>query len=465
VTVCSDSAKRKEWVGKAVPSKKEMKRVPVLTILLVALLILTENVSTANEVVIVTSFPKDLFETYKQAFEAKYPGITVVVKAKKTSAAVAYIRETASKPDSDIMWASAVDAFAVLKEDGLLTPHTLPKEIAKRIPAKIGPYPIHDPDGTYLGFALSGYGIMWNKLYLKAHKLKIPKEWNDLTNMIYHGHLAMSAPSRSGTTHLAVEAILQGYGWKKGWEIILNMGGNMTVITERSFGVPQGVINGEFGVGVVIDFFGLSAIASGHPVDFVYPSITPIVPANIGLVKGGPNPENAKKLIHFLLSEEGQLLLFEPKISRLPVIPELYTKAPKDFPNPFKMEVSDFFDIHLSQRRYGLINSLFDQVVTFRLKELREAWKAIHKSEAAIRKIKSRGKDVSKATALLVEARALVSTVPISEEKANDLTFNQNFKKGATGVQAKYETEWDAKAKANYAKAKKLAMKAMDEVR
>ena len=444
-----------------------MRKISVLTILLGTLLsffILPENVLAANEVIIVTSFPKDLFEPYKKAFEAKYPDITVVVKSKKTSAALAYIRETASKPDSDIIWASAVDAFAVLKEEEFLTPHTLPKEIAKRIPAKIGPFPIHDPDGTYFGFALSGYGIMWNKPYLRAYKLKAPKEWTDLTTPIYHGHLAMSAPSRSGTTHLTVEAILQGYGWEKGWEIILNMGGNMAAITERSFGVPQGVINGEFGIGIVIDFFGLSAVASGYPVDFVYPSITPIVPANIGLIKGGPNPENAKKFIHFLLSEEGQLLLFDSKIGRLPVIPELYAKAPKGFPNPFKMAVSDAkFDIDLSLNRYGLINSLFDQVITFRLKGLREAWKAIYKAEAAIQKNKSRGKDVSKAMALLTEAKALVSTVPISEEQVNDPTFNQNFKKEAAGVQAKYETEWDSTAKANYAQAKKLSMQAMDE--
>lgn len=441
----------------------------VLTILLSTLLglfILAGNALANSELVIVTSFPKDLFETYKKAFEVKHPDITIVVKSKKTSAAVAYIRETASKPDSDIMWASAVDAFAVLKEDGLLATYTIPKDIAKNIPAKIGTYPMHDHDGAYFGFALSGYGIMWNNSYLQAYRIKTPKEWTDLTNPNFHGHLAMSAPSRSGTTHLTVEAILQGYGWEKGWEIILNMGGNMAVITERSFGVPQGVINGEFGVGVVIDFFGLSSIASGNPVDFIYPSITPIVPANIGMIKGGPNPENAKKFIHFLLSKDGQLLLFDQKISRLPVIPELYTQAPKGFPNPFKMEVSGSkFDIDLSQKRYGLINSLFDQVITFRLKNLKSAWSAIYKADAEIQKKKNRGKDVSKAVKLLASARALVSAVPISEEKTNDPTFNQNFKKKATEVQAKFETEWDATAKDNYAKAKKLAKQAMDEVK
>jgi phosphoglycerate transport regulatory protein PgtC len=440
-----------------------MKKFSVMVIILLSLAVMTKTALAANEVIVVTSFPKELFEAYKKAFETKYPGITVVVKSKETTAAVTYIRETASKPDSDIIWASAVDAFAVLKKEKLLASYILPNNIAKRIPKNIGVYPIHDADSNYFGFALSGYGIMWNKLYLQAHKLDTPAEWTDLTKPSYYGHLAISSPSRSGTTHLTVESILQAYGWKKGWEIIMNMCGNMASITERSFGVPQGVINGEFGIGVVIDFFGLSAIASGSPVDFVYPSVTPIVPANVALIKGGPNPESGKKFINFLLSEEGQLLLFDPKISRLPVIPELYAKAPKGFTNPFKMKVSKgTFNALLSQNRYGLINSLFDQVVTFRLKELKEAWQAIYKTEEAIGKNRAKGKTVSSdSLKLLNDARALVNTVPINEQKANDPVFNKNFSDTATTTQAKYETEWDTGAKANYAKAKKLATQAL----
>ena len=106
------------------------------------------------------------------------------------------------------------------------------------VPAKIGNYPINDPEGFYLGQALAGYGIMWNTRYLAANKLPEPKEWADLVNPVYHGHLAISSPSRSGTTHLTVETILQGEGWAKGWGQLLAIAGNSAAITERSFGVP-----------------------------------------------------------------------------------------------------------------------------------------------------------------------------------------------------------------------------------
>jgi phosphoglycerate transport regulatory protein PgtC len=257
----------------------------IVSICLVSFMVSLTPAQT-KELVIVTSFPKDLFETYKKAFEVKFPGVTVVVKQKKTMEGVTYIMGAAAKPEADIIWASAVDAFQILKEEKMLTRFDLPREISSRIPEKVGTYPIHDPDGFYFGFALSGYGMMWNRPYLQAHKLKAPAEWTDLIDRAYYGHLAISAPSRSGTTHLAVEAILQAYGWEKGWCLLLNMSGNTAVVTGRSFGVPEGVINGRFGVGIVIDFFAFSAIANGFPVDFAYPSMTPIIPAKAEILKG-----------------------------------------------------------------------------------------------------------------------------------------------------------------------------------
>lgn len=412
----------------------------------------------AKEVVIVTSFPKELFETYKKAFEAKNPGIKVVINSKQTNAGVTYLRETRAKPEADIFWVSAPDAFQTLKTDGLLDRYSPPKEIMGKIPAKIGNFPIHDPDGSYLGFAVSGYGLMWNKNYLQAHKLPASKEWTDLVNPKYYGHLVISAPSRSGTTHLTIEVILQAYGWEKGWALLLNSGGNMGTITERSFGVPEAVISGQYGIGVVIDFFGLSAIASGHPVDFAYPSLTSVVPASVGIVKGGPNPETAKAFVNYLLSEAGQMVLFSPEIGRLPVLPGLYAKGPKNYPNPFTMKLGGVdFDNKLSSGRRDIVNSLYDHVITFRHRELKEAWGIIYKAEESI--AKGKGQNLAQALSLVAEAKKLASQAPINDKRASDKEVAAAFK-SKSGLKAQLETEWENFARANYAKARELAERA-----
>src|SRR3990170_146921 len=169
---------------------------------LVAFLGAPSALAATKEVVIVTSFPKELFEAYKKAFEAARPGVRVVVKPQQTNAAITYLRETRAKPDADIFWASAVDAFQVLKADGLLEKVALPDALLSRIPKTIGTFPIHDPDGHYFGFAVSGYGLMWNTRYLALHKLPQPKEWTDLTDGRYHGHLDLRPkPERHHAPH------------------------------------------------------------------------------------------------------------------------------------------------------------------------------------------------------------------------------------------------------------------------
>ena len=414
--------------------------------------------AAAKDVVIVTSFPKELFETYKKTFEAKNPGINVVINSKQTNAGVTYLRETKAKPEADIFWVSAPDAFQTLDADGLLEKYAPPKEIMARIPAKIGNFPIHDPDGKYFGFAISGYGLMWNKNYLKAHKMTPPKEWTDLANPRYYNHLIISAPSRSGTTHLTVETILQAYGWEKGWALLLNAGGNMGSITERSFGVPEAVISGQYGIGVVIDFFGLSAIASGQPVEFAYPSLTSVVPASVGIVKNGPNPQEARAFVNYLLSEAGQTVLFSPEIARLPVIPDLYAKAPKDYPNPFKKKMGgvDFKD-ELSSGRRDVVNSLYDHIITFRHKELRNAWKSIYTAEEAL--AKSTSANAAQGKSMVAEARRLATQMPISDKRASEKEISGAFR-SKSGLKAQLETEWENFARANYAKAMELADKA-----
>lgn len=423
-----------------------------VAVMLAATITLFAGQASADTISVITSFPKELTEAYKKAYEAKNPGDKVEILNKNTAAGIAYVREQTAGSRPEVFWASAPDAFEVLASAKLLQKVDGGNP---NIPAKVGTYPINDPEGLYIGQALAGYGIMWNTRYTKANKLPDPKEWADLMAPVYFGHVAISSPSRSGTTHLTVETILQGEGWEKGWNQMLRIAGNCAAVTERSFGVPDGVSNGQFGVGLVIDFFGLAAKNSGFPVEFVYPSVTSIVPASIALINGAKNAEAGKRFIQFTLSEEGQALLLDKKISRLPVLPSMYIKAPAGYPNPFtgtiKAKVN--FDTAISEARYYVVSSIFDQIITFRHKELVAATKAIHEAEKRLG---------GKASAQLDEARKLAFSPPVSDAQTKDKTLLALFKAdkkdaAATSQKAKVEEEWAQKVKANYAKAAELA--------
>jgi phosphoglycerate transport regulatory protein PgtC len=420
------------------------------------------SIAQAGTVSVVTSFPKELTEAYKKSFEAKNPGIKIEILNKNTAAGMAYIKELPPGQRPDIMWASAPDAFEVLARDKFLQP--APEVKNSQAPAKVGSYPLNDPENAYYGQALAGYGLMWNTRYLAANKLPAPKEWADLVKGEYFGHLAISSPSRSGTTHLTIETILQAEGWSKGWAQVLQISGNCAAVTDRSFGVPDGVNNGQYGIGLVIDFFGLAGKYSGYPVEFVYPTSTAVVPANIALVAGSKNPEEAKKFMAFTLSREGQELLFDPKISRLPILPNstFGNKVPAKYPDAYEVakRVKVKFNSNLSSDRYQVVVSMYDQMITFRLKELQAATKAIHEAE---KKLKARPN--AEAAELIKQARSFAFSPIVSDAMINDKNFLELFKKNKKDVAVAkqltgLEDSWSSKAKANYERARDLANQA-----
>ncbi len=412
----------------------------------------------SGKVTVVTSFSKDVTDPFKQAFEKAHPGVTLDVQNRNTNAGVKFVEETKANNQVDVFWASAPDAFEVLKGKGLLQKY---KPKAEGIPEKIGSYPINDPENFYSGFAASGYGIMWNDRYAKANKLPEPKDWQDLAKPVYFDHVAMAAPSRSGTTHLTMETILQGEGWDQGWRTLKEVSGNFSQITERSFGVPEAVNSGQVGFGIVIDFFAFSSQASGFPVKFVYPTVTTIVPANVAMIANAPNKAGAEAFLDYLVSPAGQEVLLEPSIRRLPVNPAVYAKAPADYPNPFKdpsLGSRVKFDVNVSEKRTNVVDVLYDQTVTFQLDALKAATKAIHEAEAAIAK-----KDSAEAKALVKEARDLVASMPVNEQQASSPeiagAFTGGKEKGAR--QAELEQQWAAFAKGRYQQAQAKAEQAL----
>jgi phosphoglycerate transport regulatory protein PgtC len=423
---------------------------------------LTLGSAMAGTVTILTSFSKDLTDVYRKSFEAKNPGIKLEILNKSTTAGIAYIRETPAGQRPDVYWVSDPGAFEVLSREKLL--EKAPEARNPAVPAKIGNYPINDPEGMYFGQALSGYGIMVNTRYMQANRLPMPREWADLIKREYFSHVAMSSPSRSGTTHLTVETILQGEGWEKGWAQLLQIAGNSAAITERSFGVPDGVNNGQFGIGLVIDFFALAGKAAGFPVDLIYPSMTAVVPANIGLIAGAKNSAEGKKFMAYTLSNEGQELLFDPKVSRMPVLPYAAAglKVPANYPNIYEIsrKAKVQFNSDLSEDRYQMVSGMFDQMITFRLKELQAATKAIHEAE---RKLAS--KPNAQASELLKQARAFAFTSLVDEKNMKDTSFQELFRKNKKDVAVAkqlsgLEELWNSKAKSNYARAEELARQA-----
>ena len=108
---------------------------------------------------------------------------------------------------------------------------------------------------------------------------------------------------------------------------------------------------------------------------------------------------------------------------------------------------------------------MFDQTITFRIKELQAATKAIHAAEAALAK-----KPNAQASALVKQARELAFSPVVGSGLAEDKGFLALFtankkearvNKEVTGL----EDRWNAHAREIYARATALAGQALAEAR
>lgn len=382
---------------------------------LLALLAMSASAACAAETVrVLTSFPPQVLERFNVAFKNRYPTVSLEFVQRKTTTALAEI--VGGRRKVDIFWASAPDAFEILKRAGRLV---VLKPRVTGAPDFIAGYPVNDPDLTYLGFALSGYGFVYNPAYLEEKGLPVPRGWSELAAPIYAGHIGISSPSRSGTMHLMVEAILQVYGWDRGWGIWSEIGGNLATVTARSFGVSAGIARGRFGIGPSIDFLANSEGAPKGSTRFALPDETLFVPASIAILSDAANREGAERFVDFVLSAEGQTLLLDPAISRLPIAPAAYPAGGTAEGNPFQREglfTRGVFDAGLSAARYELVNILFDEMITFRRAELSRMWRSVRALEAALS-----GRSDAALARLVSDARRALARPPLSGAEAMEL--------------------------------------------
>ncbi|MBE1205246.1 ABC transporter substrate-binding protein [Aminobacter carboxidus] len=362
-----------------------------------------------RDLVIVTSYPPSFIEPFQKAFESQNADIRLVVVQRNTASASRFIIEK-TEVAADIFWASAADAFELLKRTGELRP-IAPR--ATGAPDKVLGYPVDDPGGYYLGFALSAYGFVYNPSYLAQYGLPVPRDWQDLIKPIYSGHIGITSPSRSGTTHLIVEALLQTYGWDRGWALLSQLGGNLSTVTARSFGVASGVAQRRFGIGITIDFLARAPDFASADNVFIVPRDAVFVPASIAILSRARNVEGAERFVDFVLSEEGQKILLSPAVGRIPVFASLNGGLlPEESGNGLLKYHS--FDPSASAARYGLVNLMFDDYIVRRRAVLARLWKRLTDLETA-------NIDDPQRQDMLERARALLSMPPLSADEMTSL--------------------------------------------
>jgi len=268
-----------------------------------------------NEVVLYVSldeaYSRQLMDTFM-----KKTGITVKFltdsEATKTTGLVTKILGEKARPRCDVFWNNEIVQTIYLKRNGCLAPFV--SESAKDIPDAF-----KDPEGYWVGFAARARVIIYNKNRVKA---PLPTGLEDLLDPRWAGVVSLARPLNGTTaTHAAVLWASRGpeatQTFFKGLETnkVKRCAGNAHVMREVSEG------NLAWGFTDTDDFH--VALKDKKPVDLVFPDTkgegTLLIPNTVCMIKNGPNPENALKLIDYILSREVETILAQGRSAQIPV--------------------------------------------------------------------------------------------------------------------------------------------------
>jgi len=291
-------------------------RVPAVFILLILLPMLGCR-SSASRVVVYCAHDREFAEAILQQFE-KESGLKVDVKwdteANKAVGLKKLLLDEKSSPRCDVHWNNEIVGTIDLQKNGVLQAYASPSAV---------PFPAEfkASDQTWTAFAARARVLIVNTD--KVKKDDFPKSLMDLTDPRFKGKIAMAKPL-FGTTATQAACLFQAWGTEKASDFYRKLKANGIELVTGNKQVAVGVGIGQYAVGMTDTDDAVAEIEAGKPVAMLFPDgDTLFIPNTVAMVKGGPNPAGAKKLIDFLLSAEVEMKLAKSESRQIPLNPQV----------------------------------------------------------------------------------------------------------------------------------------------
>jgi iron(III) transport system substrate-binding protein len=291
------------------------KRIGLILTLIVVSALSSCRTGSSKTVVVYASEDQVFSEPILKDFE-RDTGITVksvfdTEEAKSTGVMNRLIAEK-NNPQADVYWANEPVRAEVLKQRGISTPYSSPS--SEGIPDQF-----KDPDHHWTGFSARA------RLLLVNSKSTIkPASVMAYTDRLAKGRAAIANPL-FGTTTAYVAALFTIWGDVRARSFLNDMKKNEVKMTTSNGESADFVASGQVDFALVDGDDAVSRKKQGLPVEIIYPDQDSnglgvlILPNAVALIMGGPNPENGKKLIDYLLSKPTERKLAFADCAQIPL--------------------------------------------------------------------------------------------------------------------------------------------------
>lgn len=234
----------------------------------------------------------------------KATGIKPSMTLKGSGESFAQVAAEKANPKLDIWFGGTGDPHLQAAELDLTMPYKSPlldqlQPWAKKQAEQSG----YKAVGLYLGVL----GIGYNTELVAKKKLPPPACWKDLAKPIYAGDVQMANPNASGTAYTAIATLVQLFGEEDAFKLLKDMHKNISSYSRQGVGPIKATARGENMVAVAFIHDVVTEAQGGFPVKSVAPCEgTGYEIISSAIIKGGPNPEGARKWMDFVLSPAGQ---------------------------------------------------------------------------------------------------------------------------------------------------------------
>ena len=295
---------------------KHYTRIFLIAAAMVLLLVPQLFAKQDREVVVYTALDQIFSEPILKEFESKHHiKVKAVydIEAVKTTGLVNRLIAEKSNPRCDVFWNNEIMRTIALKRKEVLTPYISPS--STDIPKQF-----KDKDGYWAGFAARARVLVVNTELVKQKDY--PRSIEDLIASRWQGEVAMANPL-FGTTSTHVASLFASLGEVKAEKYLQSIKANGVKIVDGNSVVRDMTASGEVLFGITDTDDVNVGIVSGMPIKMIVPDQdgpgTLLIPNTVAMIKNAPHPEEAKKLIDFLLSKDVEEKLAHSSSAQIPL--------------------------------------------------------------------------------------------------------------------------------------------------
>ncbi len=235
-----------------------------------------------------------------EEFEAEF-GVETEFVRMSSGEILARLKAEKDNMTASVWYGGPVDGIVAADQEGIIEHYISPEAVNIRDGFK-------DPNGVWTGIYIGYLGFVGNQAMLAEKGLKMPTSWADMLKPEYNQEIVVAHPGSSGTAYTMLATLVQMMGEDQAMEYFKKFNQNVRQYTKSGTAPGRMAGLGETTVGITFLHDAIKYKKEGYKDIIISAPLegTGYEIGGVALLKNGPDQENAKMFIDWVLTKRVQ---------------------------------------------------------------------------------------------------------------------------------------------------------------